>query len=393
MLKNFRVPCVASIAEAAAHAASKIPVSSSSIEQGQGNFAGCLFEIVHRLLFGGRKSDQDNGLYNFDLIMDEGWFGRCPRIGRTIDCKTKRRGMFFEPSYEASIADSAGMGVRQDCDVYAFSSISYDGDVNDRRNCREIWFGGLIPKIEYLEGKDNTGELQQEGDEYDFRNQCQVTRWKNLRTGAEFRKKGRKYDDNNFVCQEDCWNRSYSYLEQYTLDDIPGFGWENLRLILTEARAQGWSGDDMEILGQNVVWRNSEPIPITTVVNLKDNEYDVLIGRPSKWGNPFIIGAHGSRFDVIKKYQQWFFTQPKLLADLWELKGKRLGCHCAPALCHGHFLAELAEIPIGPVYVNGDWIDITGISGMDNGKIILRMVDGNKIPLEEAYPDYTVALL
>lgn len=396
MLRNFRVPCVTSIAEAATHAASKIPVSSSSIEHGQGNFAGCLFEIVHRLLFGGRKSDQSNSsLYNFDLIMDEGWFGRCPRIGRTIDCKTKRRGMFFEPSYEASIAHAAGMGVRQDCDVYAFSSISFDGDVNVVQNCREIWFGGLLPKIEYLEGKDNTGEKQQEGDEFDFRNNCQVTRWNDLKTGAEFRKKGRRYDDNNFVCQEDCWNRSYSYLEQYTLDDIPGFGWENLRRILDEARQSGWSGDDMTILGQNVVWRSSEvvEIPKTSVVNLKDTDYDVLIGRPSKWGNPFIIGMHGSRLDVIKKYQSWIFTQPKLLADLWELKGKRLGCHCVPALCHGHFLAQLAEIPIGPVFVGKDWIDITGISGMEDRKIMLRTVSGDKIPLKDVYPDYQIALL
>lgn len=395
MFKPFRVPCVSSISNAALHAASKIPVSSSSIEHGQGNFAGCLFEILHRLIFGGRKSaEKDGSIYNHDLVMDEGWFGRCPRIGRTVDCKSKRRGMFFSPSYEASIAATAGMGVNQDCDVYAFSSISFNGDVSIVQNCREIWFGGLLPKKEYLEGKDNIGEKQQEGDEYDFRNGCQVTRWENLKTGAEFRKKGRRYDENNFVCQEDCWNRPYSYLEQYTLDDIPGFGWENLRIIIEEARKEGWSGSELAILGQDVVWPSETPqIPVTTVVNLKNEDYDVLIGRPSKWGNPFIIGTHGSRLDVIKKYQSWIFTQPKLLADLWELKGKRLGCHCTPALCHGHFLAQLAEIPIGPVFVDKNWIDITGISGMENGKILLRTVEGEKITLNEAYPNYQVDFL
>jgi hypothetical protein len=394
-MKPFRVPCVASISAAAQNAASKIPVSSSSIEQGQGNFAGCLFEITHRLLFGGRKSEQrDGSLFNHDLIMDEGWFGRLPRIGRTVDCKSKRRGMFFEPSYEASIAHSAGMGINQECDVYAFASVSYAGDVGEVQNCREIWFGGLIPKVEYLEGKDNVGEVQQEGDEYDFRNNCQVTRWNNLRTGAEFRKKGRRYDNNNFICQEDCWNRSYSYLEQYTLEDIPGFGWENLKLILAEAREQGWNENDMSILGQNVVWRQEAvEVPVTSVVNVKEQDCEVFIARPSKWGNPFIIGVHGSRLDVIKKYQSWIFTQPKLLADLWELKGKKLGCHCTPALCHGHFLAQLAEIPIGPVYINKDWIDITGVAGMEDSKIMLRTVNGDRVPIDQVYPDYIVNLL
>ncbi len=31
------------------------------------------------------------------------------------------------------------------------------------------------------------------------------------------------------------------------------------------------------------------------VVNARNSEYDVLIARPSKWGNPFQIGRDGSR--------------------------------------------------------------------------------------------------
>jgi len=31
----------------------------------------------------------------------------------------------------------------------------------------------------------------------------------------------------------------------------------------------------------------------------------VYIGRPSKWGNPFVIGRDGSRADVIAKYRTW----------------------------------------------------------------------------------------
>lgn len=82
------------------------------------------------------------------------------------------------------------------------------------------------------------------------------------------------------------------------------------------------------------------------VVHCKKSKYDVYIGRPSKWGNPFEIGRDGSRTDVIKKYREWILTQPNLLGELNELKGKTLGCWCAPAACHGDVLAELANSPM-----------------------------------------------
>ena len=73
---------------------------------------------------------------------------------------------------------------------------------------------------------------------------------------------------------------------------------------------------------------------------------DVYIGRPSKWGNPFILPDHHSheeRMEVIELYRRWLLTQPELLAALPELKGKTLGCWCAPLPCHGDVLAELAN--------------------------------------------------
>lgn len=71
--------------------------------------------------------------------------------------------------------------------------------------------------------------------------------------------------------------------------------------------------------------------------------HEVFIGRPSKWGNPFVIGRDGTRAEVIAKYRVWIATQPQLLAALRELRGKRLGCFCAPQACHGDVLAELAN--------------------------------------------------
>ena len=79
------------------------------------------------------------------------------------------------------------------------------------------------------------------------------------------------------------------------------------------------------------------------VVHCKKAPYDVYIGRPSKWGNPFVIGKHGTREEVIQKYLEWLMSQPDLLTDIPSLKAKVLGCYCAPAACHGDVLSELAN--------------------------------------------------
>lgn len=90
----------------------------------------------------------------------------------------------------------------------------------------------------------------------------------------------------------------------------------------------------------------------TVVVNRRfTNDYDIYIGRPSKWGNPFShihVGTLAqyrvaTRQDAIEAYAQWIRTQPHLLAALPELKNKRLGCWCAPKPCHGYVLVNLVE--------------------------------------------------
>jgi hypothetical protein len=89
----------------------------------------------------------------------------------------------------------------------------------------------------------------------------------------------------------------------------------------------------------------------TSVVNCKKSDYDVYIGRPSKWGNPF---SHkkgtmarylkSSREEAIKAYEEWITTEgDHLLKDLHELKGKTLGCWCKPLACHGDVLKKLAD--------------------------------------------------
>ena len=77
------------------------------------------------------------------------------------------------------------------------------------------------------------------------------------------------------------------------------------------------------------------------VVNAHREPYDVLIARPSKWGNPFQIGRDGNRDQVIKMYEVHVRRRPDLLAALSELAGKRLGCYCKPEACHGDVLVKL----------------------------------------------------
>jgi hypothetical protein len=73
-------------------------------------------------------------------------------------------------------------------------------------------------------------------------------------------------------------------------------------------------------------------------------ENTVNIGRPSKFGNPFIIGKDGSRDDVCDKYKVYLFSNLILVqAVKEELKGKNLICWCSPLRCHGDLLLELAN--------------------------------------------------
>ena len=88
----------------------------------------------------------------------------------------------------------------------------------------------------------------------------------------------------------------------------------------------------------------------TKVVHCKKEKYDIYIGRPSIWGNPFshkngTLAKYkvNDREDAIKKYAEWIVLQPRLMEKIHELRGKTLGCWCKPNSCHGDILAELAD--------------------------------------------------
>jgi hypothetical protein len=82
------------------------------------------------------------------------------------------------------------------------------------------------------------------------------------------------------------------------------------------------------------------------VIHIKDktNSMDeVYIGRGSKWGNPFVIGKHGNRDEVIALYEERLLQNNELMDDLVELVDKTLVCFCKPKACHGDVLKSLVD--------------------------------------------------
>jgi hypothetical protein len=84
------------------------------------------------------------------------------------------------------------------------------------------------------------------------------------------------------------------------------------------------------------------------VVHCKKSKYDVYVGRPGPWGNPFKMGRDGTRDAVVARYRAWLLAQPELVAKARrDLAGKVLACWCAPEACHGDVLAEIADAANG----------------------------------------------
>lgn len=72
--------------------------------------------------------------------------------------------------------------------------------------------------------------------------------------------------------------------------------------------------------------------------------HDVYCARPSRWGNPFVIGKDGTRSECLKKYRQWLPAQLELMDDLPDLKGLRLACYCGKSeSCHVDTLIDFIE--------------------------------------------------
>ena len=75
----------------------------------------------------------------------------------------------------------------------------------------------------------------------------------------------------------------------------------------------------------------------------KDKGIYKQIDRYSEFGNPFFLDSDGDREQVCNGYIEYFKHKRSLHNKVKELKGKVLGCHCAPLKCHGDYLKQLTN--------------------------------------------------
>lgn len=88
----------------------------------------------------------------------------------------------------------------------------------------------------------------------------------------------------------------------------------------------------------------------TTVDNIRNYDRDnlpshcILIDRTTIFGNPFTIGKHGNRKEVISRFKRYFDRRIKhdikFRNAVRKLAGKTLLCWCHPMGCHGDVIAE-----------------------------------------------------
>ena len=152
------------------------------------------------------------------------------------------------------------------------------------------------------------------------------------------------------------------------------------------------TAEELSGYGSSATWTTDageEPGP--RVVHCKRERHDVYVGRGagSRWGNPFKSPRDGSRDEVIAKYERWLVRQPELMAALPELRGKVLGCWCAPKPCHADVLLRLANAPIPtaptpgvaegerPAQVNGEPHALAGYRvGEQRRLIVIQRIRG-----------------
>ena len=110
---------------------------------------------------------------------------------------------------------------------------------------------------------------------------------------------------------------------------------------------------EVNFLKQSAIKYRFIKILITRVINIhkepelhsskKSPTYE-YIGRGSYWGNPHSMYENGeSREEVIRKYKYDFDNDKfpnKSKTEVTKLAGKKLGCFCKPAACHGDVLAD-----------------------------------------------------
>jgi len=89
----------------------------------------------------------------------------------------------------------------------------------------------------------------------------------------------------------------------------------------------------------------------TKVVHCKKSDFDVYIGRPSIYGNPYSHKEHSIAQQkvpdvetAILYYRQHLLREsllnPMFFRAIMALEGKVLGCWCKPKACHGDVIVQ-----------------------------------------------------
>ena len=100
--------------------------------------------------------------------------------------------------------------------------------------------------------------------------------------------------------------------------------------------------------------------PMPKVYNKHDNnvpEDAIYVGRPTEWGNPFVIGRDGTREEVVEKFEAYAHQVLKQKSNWLDLlKGKDLACWCVPEACHANILLRLANNPTRPFAIRSNQV-------------------------------------
>jgi Domain of unknown function (DUF4326) len=94
-------------------------------------------------------------------------------------------------------------------------------------------------------------------------------------------------------------------------------------------------------------FKEQRPIipPGAVYIGRKNSRYGL---QGSKWANRFKPTKQGdaeAHAVADAQYRRWLCDQPKLIAELPELRGRDLCCRCALLPCHGAVLLRLLETP------------------------------------------------
>jgi hypothetical protein len=94
-----------------------------------------------------------------------------------------------------------------------------------------------------------------------------------------------------------------------------------------------------------------------TIVNRRDTDLGVYVGRPSVFGNPFEIGRDGTRSEVIEKYEDYFVNKLGIssatfypafmqLVEIARNGDLMLACWCYPQRCHAEVIKKYIELEL-----------------------------------------------